>query len=195
MRRSAELASGYAVAAGVRHLGEREASFTYANLLKSSLDMAEKGATVRGIEERIERLREAGVLIAGPRGSLHADRLTTRDMLATEKALVAAAHGGVGQGTPILEAASVDTALDRAASRREVTLSGEQRVAVHAMLSGTNRIQVVQGDAGTGKSFLFELVREVGAEVGAGMLVLVPQNKLMDDLTGRGWRCARSHPC
>ena len=54
------------------------------------------------------------------------------------------------------------------------------------MLSGTNRIQVVQGDAGTGKSFLFELVREVGAEVGAGMLVLVPQNKLMDDLTGRG---------
>ncbi|MDN8926671.1 AAA family ATPase, partial [Staphylococcus aureus] len=53
-------------------------------------------------------------------------------------------------------------------------------------LSGTNRIQVVQGDAGTGKSFLFELVREIGAEVGARMLVLVPQNKLLDDLTGRG---------
>ncbi|MDK8188319.1 MULTISPECIES: MobF family relaxase [Sphingomonas] len=186
VRRSGELASGYAVAAGVRHLGEREASFTYADLLKSSLDLAEKGATVRGIEARIERLREAGVLISGPRGSLHADRLTTRDMLVTEKALVAAAHGGVGQGTPILDAASVDTALDRAADRREVTLSAEQRVAAHAMLSGTNRIQVVQGDAGTGKSFLFELVREIGAEVGARMLVLVPQNKLLDDLTGRG---------
>lgn len=186
VRRSAELASGYAVAAGVRHLGEQKASFTYSELLKSSLDMAERGATVRGIEARIERLREAGVLISGPRGGEHADRLTTRDMLATERALIAAAYGGVGQGIPIRDAASVDAALDRSAAQREVTLSGEQRVAAHAMLSGTNRIQVVQGDAGSGKSFLFELVREVGAEVGAGMLVLVPQNKLIEDLTGRG---------
>lgn len=186
VRRGADLASAYAVAAGVRHLGERAASFTAGALLQASLSLAEKGAEVRGIEARIERLRGSGILITGPRGGQHADRLTTRDMLATEKALVAAVRAGVGQGTPVLAPAAVDAALDRSAERRGVVLSGEQRAAAQAMLAGTDRVQLVQGDAGTGKSFLFELVREAGAEVGAGLLVLVPQNKLMDDLTARG---------
>lgn len=115
VRRGGDLASAYAVAAGVRHLGERAASFRSDDVLAASLDMAEKGATVRGIEARIDALQHAGILIAGPRGSIHADRLTTRDMLATEKLIVASVRAGVGTAMPILDAESADVALTRAA--------------------------------------------------------------------------------
>ncbi|MET0377253.1 MAG: MobF family relaxase, partial [Rhizorhabdus sp.] len=187
VRRGGDLASAYAVAAGVRHLGERAASFRHDDLMTASLGMAEKGATVRGIEARIDALQAAGILIAGPLGGIHADRLTTRDMLATEKAILKAVRDGVGSATPILDGAAAEAALTRAAEARGVTLADEQRQAGLAMLAGENRIQLVQGDAGSGKSFLFEIVAAVCAEAGVGMLVLVPQNKLMEEMGGRGF--------
>lgn len=187
VRRGGDLASAYTVAAGVRHLGERAASFRHVDLITASLDMAEKGATVRGIEARIDALQAAGILIAGPRGGVHADRLTTRDMLATEKAILKAVRDGVGTAMPILGGMVADAALTRAAEARGVTLADEQRQAGLAMLAGENRIQLVQGDAGSGKSFLFEIVASVCAEAGVGMLVLVPQNKLMEEMGGRGF--------
>jgi len=49
VRRGGDLASAYAVTAGVRYLGERTASFEHRDVLAASLSMAEKGATVRGI--------------------------------------------------------------------------------------------------------------------------------------------------
>ncbi|GAA3722831.1 MobF family relaxase [Sphingomonas cynarae] len=187
VRRGGDLASAYAVAAGVRHLGERTASFRHDDLMTASLGMAEKGATVRTIEARIDALQAAGILIAGPRGGMHADRLTTRDILATEKAILKAVRDGVGSATPILDGAAAKDALTRAAEARGVTLADEQRHAGLAMLAGDNSIQLVQGDAGSGKSFLFEIVAAVCAEAGVGMLVLVPQNKLMEEMGGRGF--------
>ncbi|MGO4862823.1 hypothetical protein ACTP2L_04420, partial [Campylobacter jejuni] len=68
VRRGGDLASAYAVAAGVRHLGERAASFRHGDLISASLDMAEQGATVRAIEARIDALQAAGILIAGRHG-------------------------------------------------------------------------------------------------------------------------------
>ncbi len=186
VRRGGDLASAYAVAAGVRHLGERAASFRHDDLLKASLDMAERGATVRGVEARIDALHGAGILIAGPRGGIHADRLTTRDMLATEKSILAAVRSGLGTAAPILDVQTADVALTQAAKTRGVTLADEQRQAALAMLSGENRIQLIQGDAGSGKSFLFEIVADVCKSAGVEMLVLVPQNKLMEEMGGRG---------
>lgn len=186
VRRGGDLASAYAVAAGVRHLGERAASFEHRDVLTASLAMAEKGATVRGIEARIDALRQAGVLIAGPRGGVNADRLTTRDMLATEKTILTAVRAGVGTAAPPMAKGMADAALTHVVEARGVTLAGEQRQAGLAMLAGTDRIQLIQGDAGSGKSFLFETVGRAGAEGGVGLLVLVPQNKLMEEMAGRG---------
>lgn len=187
VRRGGDLASAYAVASGVRHLAERAASFRHGDLMAASLGLADKGATVRGIEARIAVLQHSGILIAGPRGSIHADRLTTRDMLATEKEILKAVGDGIGTGAPILDAAAAEAALARAAEMRGVTLADEQRHAGLVMLAGKNRIQLVQGDAGSGKSFLFEIVAAVCAEAGVGMLVLVPQNKLMEEMGERGF--------
>lgn len=187
VRRGSDLASAYAVAAGVRHLGERAASFGHDDLISASLDMAEQGATVRAIEARIDALQAAGILIAGRHGGAHAHRLTTRDMQATEKTILKAVRDGVGTARPVLDMAAAQAALTRVADARGVTLADEQREAALAMLAGENRIQLVQGDAGSGKSFLFEIVAAVCAEAGVGMLVLVPQNKLMEEMAGRGF--------
>jgi conjugative relaxase-like TrwC/TraI family protein len=186
VRKGAELAAAYSVAAGVRHLSEREASFGRMALVRAALDLAGSGTTVRGVEARITALEEGGTLIAGKAGTVHAERLTTRDLLQTERALFRAARVAAGSA-PILVAPDVArVALHDAAAGMGITLSTEQEKVALSLLSGSNAIQLVQGDAGTGKSTLFTLVDQVARQAGREVLVLVPQNKLIEDLAGQG---------
>lgn len=186
LRKGADLAAAYSVAAGVRHLSERQASFQHLALVKASLDLAERGATVGDVEARIESLRNHGVLIAGKKGTAHESRLTTRDIQQTERMLVKIAREGVGTGEALVEREPARIHLAEAARGMGITLSAEQENAALALLSGTNAIQIVQGDAGSGKSTLFALVDQVAKQVGREMLVLVPQNKLIEDLAEKG---------
>lgn len=186
VRKGADLAAAYSVAAGVRHLSEREASFGRLALVQAALDFAGSGATVRGVEARIAALEQGGVLIAGKAGTAHGQRLTTRDLLQTERALVHSVRAAVGSGQVVVAPDMARGTLLDAAAGMGITLSGEQERAALSLLSGSNAIQLVQGDAGTGKSTLFALVDQVARQAGREMLVLVPQNKLIEDLAGKG---------
>lgn len=186
LRKGAELATAYSVAAGVRHLSEREASFGRMALVKAALDFAGGGTTVRGVEARIGLLAKEGTLIAGKPGTLHAERLTTRDLLQTERLLVRAARQAMGAGHVLVPLETAQPALHAAAQAMGIALSREQVQAATALLSGSHAIQLVQGDAGTGKSTLFALVDQVARQAGREMIVLVPQNKLIEDLAGKG---------
>lgn len=186
LRKGADLAAAYAVAAGVRHLSEREASFGQLALVKAALDFAGSGTTVRGVEARIATLGEEGLLITGKPGTQHAGRLTTRDLLQTERSLVRTVRQAVEGGQALVPLEAAQPALRDAAQAMGLTLSAEQEKAAISLLSGSHAIQLVQGDAGTGKSTLFALVDQVARQAGREMIILVPQNKLIEDLAGRG---------
>lgn len=186
VRRGADLAAVYSVAAGVRHLSERQASFPYLELVKASLNFAERGASIVEVEARIEALRNRGVLITGRKGTANANQLTTRDIQQTERMLVKTAREAIGTGEALVERAQAVAHLADVARGMGITLSAEQENAALALLSGTNAIQIVQGDAGSGKSTLFALVDQVAKREGRELLVLVPQNKLIEDLAEKG---------
>ncbi len=61
--RGASLAAAYAVAAGVRHLTERQATFQPYELLRAALNFGSHGARIDGIEARVEALVARGVLL------------------------------------------------------------------------------------------------------------------------------------
>lgn len=178
--RGAHLAAAYAVAAGVRHLAEREATFRPNDLLRASLNMAEHGATVREVEARVERLVADRVLLTG---AIKGQQLmTTRDILQTETEMVAYVKAGIGNATPPIEPAVATTQLDLASTSADITLSDEQQRAAIAILSGENRVQMIQGDAGAGKTTLFALASEVANMAGIEILAITPQNKLAGEL-------------
>ena len=108
--------------------------------------------------------------------------MTTRDVLRTEKELVDRTLDGRGRVSSLVpkDAASAD--LAKAADARGIALSDEQTRAALAILSGHNRYQLVQGDAGSGKTTLFALLREVAAKHSHEIVALTPQHRLAGEL-------------
>lgn len=178
--RGNHLAAAYAVAAGVRHLSEREATFEPFGLLRASLNMAEHCATVREVEARIDRLVENKVLLAGQvKGR---ELMTTRDIFKTETEMVARVQAGVDTAIPPVSAHIAESGLAKASNTAGIDLSSEQKAAALSILSSTNAVQLIQGDAGAGKSTLFALVRDVAQCQGVDVVAATPQNKLAGEL-------------
>ena len=104
--------------------------------------------------------------------------MTTRDVLRSEAELIERAMDGRATATPLIarEIASAD--LQGSAQANGVTLSDEQSQAALAILSSPNRYQLVQGDAGSGKTTLFGIIRDVTAQHGHGIVALTTQHRL-----------------
>jgi conjugative relaxase-like TrwC/TraI family protein len=178
--RGSHLAAAFAVAAGVRHLAEREATFEPNMLLRASLNMADHGATVREVESRIDRLVSDRILLTG---QVHGrDLMTTRDIFRTEVEMVAHVQAGVDATAPPVAPDVAARGLASASEAAGIALSTEQQDAALSILSGTNNIQLIQGDAGAGKTTIFALARDVAALSGIEIIAATPQNKLASEL-------------
>jgi conjugative relaxase-like TrwC/TraI family protein len=178
--RGRDLAAAYAVAAGVRHLSEREATFAPNMLLRSALNMSDHGATVREVEARINKLVDDRAFLMGT-----ADRqtlLTTREILKTEVEMVDRVQAGVDVIAAPVDPSIAEARLKIASQAAGLTISAEQRAAALAIVSGTNAVHLIQGDAGAGKTTLFALARDVAAQSSIEMIAATPQNKLAAEL-------------
>ena len=157
--RCASLAAACAVAAGVRHLTELQATFQPYELLRAALNFGSHGARIAGIEARVAALESKGVLIA--RDIENVPHMTTRDVLRTEAELVERALDGRASATPLVRRDIAAEQLDKVAHKQGIELSSEQMNAALAILSGPHRYQLIQGDAGSGKTTLFGMIRDV----------------------------------
>ncbi len=178
--RGAELAAAFAVSAGVRHLTERQATFEPGQLLRAALNFAEHGARVAQIETRIAALAAKGALITKVLDGT--EHMTTRDVLRTENELVDRTNYGRGQVAPLIAHDIALAGLAQAAQSSGIGLSDEQSHAAMAVLSGQRRCQLIQGDAGSGKTTLFAIIRDVAQKHGAEIVALTPQHRLANDL-------------
>lgn len=178
--RGSHLAAAYAVAAGVRHLAEREATFEPNMLLRTSLNMAEHGATVREVEGRIDRLVSDRTILTGQVNGR--ELMTTRDIFKTESDMVQRVAAGVDAIDSPVDPVLAAEGLAKASGNAGIAMSDEQQVAALAILSGTNSVQLIQGDAGAGKTTIFSLARDVAAQAGIDTIAATPQNKLAGEL-------------
>ncbi len=181
LRRGPQLAASYAVASGVRHLGEREATFAKKELLRSALNFAEKGADVSQIEHRIEALTSNRALIEGK--GKRSGQITTPEMQRIEKSIIAISKDGDGQAKPILPPERAEQQLDQLA-RNELgfPLYKEQLNVAREILSGPDRFMAIQGGAGTGKSTLFKAVKSIADKQGVPIKIITSQNQLASKL-------------
>jgi ATP-dependent exoDNAse (exonuclease V) alpha subunit len=108
--------------------------------------------------------------------------MTTRDILKTESAMVAYVKAGVDATAPPVDPAIAAAGLNDTSANAGIALSAEQSSAALSILSGANSVQLIQGDAGSGKSTIFALVKDVAAQQGIEVIGATPQNKLASEL-------------
>jgi conjugative relaxase-like TrwC/TraI family protein len=180
-RQAAPLSAAYAAASAVRHLGERDATFRSNDVLREALNFAEQKAGIAQIESQLAKLIEQGALVAGKGNAAH--RLTTPDMIATEKAIVAFAKAGLGQIAPQQDSVKGAELIQTAAQATlGFGLRDEQLKAATVILYGPDKVTIVQGDSGTGKSTLFSAINAVADNQRPALLMLTTQSGLAREL-------------
>jgi conjugative relaxase-like TrwC/TraI family protein len=160
-----------AVASAARELGEREAAFSRNDLIRTALER-QGPVTVDMVEARIDLLQDRGLLV----GSGPADRdrmLTTEQALAMETKVIALAQAGKDSVQPIADKDGVVARLQEQA--RTIGLrrlnTGQEQAGV-AILTSKDRVHLVQGGAGVGKSAALAPVAAIAREEGRQVVAL-----------------------
>src|SRR5690606_18927779 len=126
------------------------------------------------IENSPELVQLAGELSDGRR-TVPA-KLTTREMIETERAMIGSAEKLAGADSHTVQADKLAAAVNR-----YDTLSDEQRAAVEHV-TGAGRLAVIIGDAGTGKSFAMRVAKEAWEAEGYRVRGCALAGKAADEL-------------
>lgn len=172
-------AAAVAVAAAIRHLTERETSFTGLDVARAALNLG-VGTTIDRVEAQLGRLEKRGMVILGKGDG----RYTTPEGIAVERRLLEQAERGRGAGDAIIRDPRLagDRAQAMAMDLRGFTLNPGQEGAGRLLLASRDRIVNVQGVAGAGKSSVLQPVAEIARSEGRQVLALGVQNKLVAQL-------------
>ena len=159
-------AAAQAVASAARDLGEREAAYSRNDLIRTALE--HRGPiTVTDVEARIDVLRDKGLLLGGER------MMTSQSALALEQRVLSRAEEGRGRVQPV--AVGAELAARVQATARDLGLRrlnpGQEQAAVN-LLSSSNRVELVQGAAGVGKSASLAPVAAIAREEGRNIVAL-----------------------
>jgi len=153
----------YATASAVRILSEREAVFKMADIIKTAVDLGEKGVTPDRVERRIAELVEKGEIVpeTSQRLDKAVDMITTREAIEQERRILKAMDTGAGEARPLMTADVAATRLAELAAPRE--LNHQQLAAAIQIVSSPDRIVLVQGRAGAGKSTMLQPIAKAEA--------------------------------
>ena len=155
----------------VDHAFERSSVVDERRLLTLALRHGCGEVTPEGVRREVDR---CGLLKRREEGRTWA---TTREVLAEERAMIAFAVGGRGTVRPLSAAtgpARIAPAPPAAAADAAVTLSAEQRAAVDHVMDSPDRVTLLRGAAGTGKTTLTrEAVRRIES-AGKPVVMLAP---------------------
>jgi conjugative relaxase-like TrwC/TraI family protein len=170
-----EFVAAQAVASAVRDLGEREAAFDRHQLLRTALDRGGP-ITIADIEARVTFLADKGLLIGNDR------LMTTSGALALEQRVVGLAEEGRGKIEPIMSGSNAAFELQQAA--RDMGLRrlnpGQQSAGVN-ILQSPDRVQLIQGGAGVGKSAALMPVAKIAMDSGHNVFALAHAGRTARD--------------
>ncbi len=129
---------------GPEGLTAQASTFDRRDLIRAWCEAHRQGATLSEVQFfSAQMIANEPSLVA-----LSGERWTTRELLACEQSVLAAAKGGLGSGTALVPPQAIDAAV---ASRP--TITAEQERVARALVEGGDAVSVLIAPAGTGKGF------------------------------------------
>lgn len=159
----------------LRQATERDAIITKVDMLRDAYRLSiGQGSTLQAEAVAGRAMRQA-VAVERIDGERHPreDRLgkfTTRDLMRAERDVLRIATERRGEMRHVVGREAIEAALARTAEDKGYQLNAEQRAAVEKLAGTPGGVQVMVGDAGTGKSSTLHAVRE--AHEAAGLRVI-----------------------
>lgn len=177
-----QLRTEMATASAIRMIGERETSWTRAELVKSALDLGLRGVTADAVEDRLQRLLENGQVLAGKSTRIDGDpdKYTTPEHRMIERSTLDNVVRGKGASPGMIAAGEIPARLREAAGGQ--ALNAEQIAAGTLALGSDDRTVVIQGVAGAGKTTLISAIASVAYQEGRAVIGLAFANKMVSDL-------------
>jgi conjugative relaxase-like TrwC/TraI family protein len=157
--------------------------FDERTVLQAFAGAAAQGADVSQVRGQAQRfIARRDVIPVGERA------MTSDDLLACERALVDAAVGRAQEGCSMVDAVLVD----RAFAGARWPLTGEQAAAVRAVVSSGEGVSVIEALAGTGKTYLASVLRDVYESAGREVLGVAPTGRATRELHERAGISSRT---
>lgn len=110
-----------------------------------------------------------------------ARQITTEHMVAMEKEIVQTVWTGQGQASPVLSHFAASQVAER-----QPHLNRAQQTSIEQVLTSSNRIQAIQGDAGVGKSTALSAIREGAESAGYAVEGFAPTSRAAQQLRDAG---------
>lgn len=139
------------------HLFESEAVNLETDLIRHALSRAEGRVTLKHIEDALAERRAKGEFILMAAGPAKERTYTTAEVLKTERDNIRIMSEGKNRHLPLV---TPERIRQKAIARLDNVGPGNQRDAAHAILTSNDKVQGLQGAAGTGKTFALRVIRE-----------------------------------
>jgi len=164
-------------------LHENESAFTVEKLneITLKLSMAQAGAgerviSINEVENAIKDLKRQGYLV-----SLDNGYMTTKEMLQIEKEVIDYIQKTNNTVKAIeLDNEKIEKAIKEFEAKVGYQMTNDQKNAVYHILQSRDKILGIQGDAGTGKTTVFQFVREELEKKGYTVRGITPTGKAAD---------------
>ncbi|MGC2656516.1 MAG: MobF family relaxase [Bryobacteraceae bacterium] len=164
-------------------LSERSAVFDRYELLRDSLRTGQSHFTLADAERALDRRIEKGEFLAIDhyRSNAPGARYTTPETLRMERDTIEYVHSGKATVEPLHRAFS-----DQTLSKSYPTLNKDQGAMVREVIASPDRVQAVQGGAGTGKTYALSIVQDIAKEQGYEVKGLAPTSQAANNLKKDG---------
>jgi conjugative relaxase-like TrwC/TraI family protein len=160
--------------AGAGGLTERANTFDERPVLQGLAAAATQGALVDEVRAQATRFAGRPDIIA-----TRAGEMTSADLVACERRLIAAAVGRAGERCAIVDA----SLLDRVLAAADRPLTDEQAAAVRATVTAGQGVSVIEALAGTGKTYTAGVLRRVYERAGYRVIGVAPTGRAARELT------------
>jgi conjugative relaxase-like TrwC/TraI family protein len=162
---------------------ENESAFTQERLTEIALrlSMSQSGAgekviTQKEVEKAIEELKKEKYIIDMKNGYM-----TTKEMQQIEKEVISYIQKTNGTANAIEnDKGKIDQAIKEYEQKVGYQMTNDQRQAVHHILQSQDKVIGIQGDAGTGKTTVFQHVRQEMEKRGYTVRGITPTGKAAD---------------
>jgi conjugative relaxase-like TrwC/TraI family protein len=154
-------------------LTERSNTFDERAVLQAFAAAAGQGALVGDVRAQAERFAGREDVLRTSRGEL-----TTSELVACERRLIAAAIARAGEGTVVVDPSLVERVL--VATGRPLT--AEQAAAVRSTVSSGDGVTVIQALAGTGKTYTAGVLRALYESTGYEVMGVAPSGRAAREL-------------